>query len=263
MKVANATQPYTILRGVVGSTVHGLALEGTDDRDEMGVAIEPPEFLIGLARAKFERDGDYQQGLEHVVERTQAEGQKSGPGDLDRTTYSLRKWMRLACAGNPTTLILLYVPLSMCDIETEQGELLRNLAPAIVSKSCGPRFLGYLHSQKLRLLGERGQKNVKRPELEEAFGFDTKYAMHVLRLAIQGIEMMTAGKLTLPMGQAERSLLMGVRQGEWSRDSVLRLIDTYEERLALAVARSKLPDEPNWRRVNAFLVDAYRETWGW
>jgi len=36
-----------ILRAVVGSTVHGLANAGTDDRDEMGVCIEPPEYVLG------------------------------------------------------------------------------------------------------------------------------------------------------------------------------------------------------------------------
>ena len=31
-----------ILRATVGSTAHGLHLAGTDDRDEMGICIEPP-----------------------------------------------------------------------------------------------------------------------------------------------------------------------------------------------------------------------------
>jgi uncharacterized protein len=32
-----------VLRSVVGSTVHGLSNPGTDDRDELGVCIEPKE----------------------------------------------------------------------------------------------------------------------------------------------------------------------------------------------------------------------------
>ena len=42
----------TILRTTVGSTVHGLHHGGQDDRDEMAVYIEPPEYLLGLARAR-------------------------------------------------------------------------------------------------------------------------------------------------------------------------------------------------------------------
>ena len=41
----------TILRCVVGSTLHGLAVsDGLEDRDEMGIFIEPPECVLGLRR---------------------------------------------------------------------------------------------------------------------------------------------------------------------------------------------------------------------
>lgn len=39
--------PNEILRSVVGSGVHGIATEGTDDHDEMGVYIEPPGYTLG------------------------------------------------------------------------------------------------------------------------------------------------------------------------------------------------------------------------
>ena len=38
---------HLILRTTVGSVVHGLSNPGTDDRDELGVCIEPPEYLRG------------------------------------------------------------------------------------------------------------------------------------------------------------------------------------------------------------------------
>jgi hypothetical protein len=44
--------PTTILRGLVGSSVHGLVLSGTDDRDEMGVCVEPRRYVVGFG--KFE-----------------------------------------------------------------------------------------------------------------------------------------------------------------------------------------------------------------
>lgn len=42
--------PNEILRSVVGSGLHGIAIEGTDDHDEMGVYIEPPEWVLGVER---------------------------------------------------------------------------------------------------------------------------------------------------------------------------------------------------------------------
>src|SRR2546430_5810567 len=88
----------TILRVLVGSGVHGTAVEGQDDRDEMGICIEGPEYVIGL------------RSFEQYQFRTQPEGVRSGPGDLDLTIYSLRKWLRLALQGNPTVLLPLFVP---------------------------------------------------------------------------------------------------------------------------------------------------------
>ena len=41
--------PNEILRSVVGSGVHGIAIEGTDDHDEMGVFIAPPEHALSPA----------------------------------------------------------------------------------------------------------------------------------------------------------------------------------------------------------------------
>lgn len=39
----------TILRGLVGSTVHGLNVnDGIEDRDEMGICVEPLEFAMSL-----------------------------------------------------------------------------------------------------------------------------------------------------------------------------------------------------------------------
>ncbi len=79
-----AAEPNTILRATVGSKLHGLNLEATDDTDEMGVCVEPPEYVVGLRK------------FEQWVYRTQPEGHPSGPKDLDLTIYSLRKWVRLA-----------------------------------------------------------------------------------------------------------------------------------------------------------------------
>jgi uncharacterized protein len=39
-----------ILRVHVGSGAHGTSITGQDDRDEMGLCLEPPQFVTGLAR---------------------------------------------------------------------------------------------------------------------------------------------------------------------------------------------------------------------
>jgi uncharacterized protein len=251
----------TILRGTVGSTVHGLHHGGQDDRDELAVFIEPPEYRLGLRLARGQ--GRKLHPLEHWVERSQPEGKRSGPGDLDLVAYNLRKYLRLALKGHPTVLLLLFVPDELTLVETELGHELRGLTGAILSKRAGRGYLGYLHGQRERLVGTRGQRNVNRPELVEAHGFDTKYAMHAVRLGYQGLELLETGRLTLPMPEPTRSRVMAIRLGERSFEEVLAEIDEVERRLETALEQTTFPAEPDRAAVDAFLVDAYRRAWGW
>jgi len=261
MSLPEAVARGIILRATVGSTVHGLHHGGQDDRDEMAVFVEPPEYRLGLKLIRAQ--GRKLHPLEHWVDRTQPEGARSGPGDLDLVAYNLRKYLRLALKGHPTVLLLLFVPPELTLVETELGRELRELAPAILSKRAGRGYLGYLHGQRERLLGTRGGKRVNRPELVEAHGFDTKYAMHALRLGYQGLELLQAGRLTLPLREPERSQVMAVRRGEIAFDDVMAEIDESERRLEAALETTELPDEPDRAAVDEFLVGAYRRAWGW
>jgi hypothetical protein len=240
-----------ILRAEVGSTLHGVGISGYDDRDEMGVCLEDPEFVIGLSR------------FEQYIFRTQPPGHRSGHGDLDLVVFSLRKWMRLTLGGNPTVMLLLFVPPEKLVKQTEAGRRLQALAPKIVSKRAAGAFLGYLESQRQRLTGERGQKDVSRPELVEKYGFDTKFAMHALRLGIQGCEFLATGRLTLPMQEQDRDYLLGVRQGVVSFDAVLERLRGLEEDLTALRRTSSLPDEPDNAAADDFLNEEYLKAWGW
>jgi predicted nucleotidyltransferase len=186
-----------IIRGVVGSTSHGTAVDGQDDRDEMGAFIEPPENVCGL------------ESCDHYVYRDQPDGMRSQPGDLDLTMYSLRKFCRLAAQGNPSVILLLWLPVYLR--KTEIGAALVKMREAFISKQSGERFLGYLVAQKAKLKGERAH-TVNRPELVAKYGYDTKFAMHALRLGYEGIELMTQRRLTLPVAEPNLTTLRAVRR---------------------------------------------------
>jgi uncharacterized protein len=172
--------------------------DGIEDRDEMGICVEPLEDAMALHapfeqfiyRSAAEREG--RQCSEHA-------------GDLDLTIYSLRKWLgwrsratrRSCCCSSRRTDQLVHLRLP-------RRRTARAHAGDRLAAGAGP-FLGYLQAQKQRLTGERGQKRIHRPELEAMYGFDTKYAMHMLRLGFQGVELLTTGRLSLPMREPERS----------------------------------------------------------
>lgn len=245
-----------ILRTVVGSGVHGIAIAGTDDHDEMGVFIEPPELVIGPFAAQ-----------DHYVWRTQPEGARSGPGDTDLVSYSLRKYLRLAVKGNPTALLPLYAPRESVLIETPLGTELRALAPHVLSLHAVRRFLGYMESQRERLLGGGKRNRVpNRPELVERYGYDVKYASHALRLAYQGLEVARDAHLTLPMPVAEREHVLAVKRGErGALEDVLEDIRTVQAEIEDLVSSggSPLPPEADLTTVSDWSLSAHRRHWGW
>lgn len=233
-----------ILRGVVGSTSHGTAITGQDDRDEMGICIEPPEYVMGL------------RVFEQYIHRDKPEGVRSGPGDLDLTIYSLRKFCRLARQGNPSVLVLLWLPQYI--VKASLGERLLSIRQAFVSREAGERFLGYLVSQKKALKGERA-KTVNRPELVEKYGYDTKFAMHALRLGFEGIEYLAERRLTLPVAEPNLTTLRAVRSGQFSLADTLALIEGTEAALREIVNACTLTAQRD--TIDAFLIEAHEQHW--
>ena len=242
-----------IVRTICGSGVHGMAIAGTDDHDEMGVYVERPEQVMGLMPTSG-----------HYVSRTQPEGVRSGPGDTDLTIYSLRKFMKLAVAGNPTILTLLYAPEDAVLVCSEIGDELRALAPQIVSDRAGWRFLGYLDGQRDRMTGAGNQARVpNRPELIAAYGYDTKYASHALRLGLQGIEIAQTGKLTLPLADGPLTMCMDVKRGLVDYKEALRRVDEVRAHLFEAMNHGArvLRSEPDMDVVNSWMIRSHQEQW--
>lgn len=244
MNAPEISRTNEILRGVVGSTAHGTAVDGQDDRDEMGVFIEPPECVCGLSP------------LDHYIYRDKPEGVRSEAGDLDLTMYSLRKFCRLAEQGNPSVVILLWLPSYLT--RTDLGRALCSIREAFISRDSGNRFLGYLVAQKMKMKGER-TATTKRPELIEKYGYDTKFAMHALRLGFEGIEMLTHRRVTLPVAEPNLSTLRGVRAGQYKLGDVFHMIDKVEVQLR------ELLQDCTWKtdraRINAFMVKAHQAHW--
>lgn len=243
---------YEVLRTLAGSNVHGLSV-GTDDRDEMGVYVPPLRHLVGLRAVK----GSY-------VARTQADGARSWQGDTDLVLYDLQRYVRLVVAGNPTTLTPLYAAEEHVLHATSTGWALRAGVKYLVSQQAGHRFLGYLHAQRERMLGGGKRNRVpNRPELVERYGYDTKYAGHALRLAMQGLELLAEGRLTLPLREPQRSTIIQVRQGRYEMAEVLSMVDEAERQLTMLLesGKSPLPVRPDVEAVDGLLEVWTRMAW--
>src|SRR5262245_13774426 len=143
-----------ILRVQVGSGVHGTSISGQDDRDEMGLCLEPPQFVTGLGRVPNGTRGEgpsvvFEQYERHTAwDRPGGLANRSGAGDLDVMIYSARKWARLALDGNPTVLLVLFAPDQEVVFRNSAGAELVANAHRFVSRLAANRYLGYLRGQK-------------------------------------------------------------------------------------------------------------------
>lgn len=245
----------TILRVRVGSELYGTAVTESSDRDEMGVCIPPPDYLLGLKPFdQFE--------WHDAWGRPGGRANKSGLGDLDVKIYSLRKFVTLALKGNPAMIEMLYAPAPFIVSHTGIGFALQACAQRIVSREAAPRYLGYLGSQRQRMFAKQGKGDgVSRPDLMELYGFDTKFAAHMARLGFQGLELMRTGRLTLPLEERHAKYVRAVRRGEFSMEEVLAQVQVLEAEIHAAVAGSPLPEHPDHDWVDGWLITAHRQHW--
>jgi len=238
----------TLIHALVGgSALHGVKVEGRDDLDVYGIFVERPGHILGLDR------------FEHFVTSTSPESRRNTAADVDVICYSLRKWARLAAKGNPTVLQLLFTPAGPDDIWW--SSVLGN-RDKFLARSHARQYMGYADAQLKRMMGMKGRgKHGQRSELEMEFGYDTKAAMHVLRLLREGIQLMREGWILLPRPTDERSWLLDVRRGAWSEERVIREANQLFAELKQATLTSRLPEVVARDEVSAFIAETYLGVW--
>ncbi len=251
LRVAEAC---TILRCIVGSQSYGLSLDSSD-RDEKGVCIEPFEHFCNL-KGKFE-----QVEFRSAAERTGKSDAPSEAGDLDLTIYSLEKFLRLAIAGNPNIVELLFISGDSILEATQAGADLRDLYSVIINRQAGKRYLGYMEAQRQRLLGERGQMRITRTELIDEFGYDTKYMSHVIRLGFQGVELLETGRLILPMFGTPKEIVLRAKTGKFSFNEGLQLAGDLESQIKDLITDGPIRERADDKAVETWMREAYRQAW--
>lgn len=226
----------TVFLTLHGSQLYGMATPNSD-YDYIGACIEPEELVIGLG--KFEQH-------EWKNEAISSEG----------TTYSLRKYIRLLIEGNPTILASSFSPIAY-DLLGITSDDFHNL---FASKLCGPKFYGYMKAQMHRLHTGKGL-HVTRAHLIDQYGFDTKYAAHVIRLGFQAVEYLGTGKIQLPILEDPLKIIMDVRHGVYSYSDFKQMAEDMLSDVDAAYKASQLPEKPDYDAVSQWLVNSYISQW--
>jgi hypothetical protein len=82
-----------------------------------------------------------------------------------------------------------------------------------------------------------------------------------VRLGIQGVEMLTTGRVTLPIAEPDRTWLCELRHGEHTMAESIERATELEARLMTLKDSADLPPHPDYAWANKWLTGVYRREW--
>lgn len=105
----------------------------------------------------------------------------------------------------------------------------------------------------------KNTRNEERAALEAEHGFDTKHAMHLIRLLRMGAEIMRGEGVHVK--RADREELLAVRNGQFTYEEIVALAEDYERQLDNLYQTSSLPNSPDVAKLNKLMLGIYRDYW--
>lgn len=214
---------YVIYRCIVGSRAYGLDSESSDT-DRRGIYLPPAEIEWSLY------------GLPEQIEHKESE----------ECYWEIKKFLTLALKANPNVLECLYTPL--VEYATPLAQELLDMRSAFLSKLVFQTYNGYVMSQFKKL-----EQDIRaRGEIR------WKHAMHLIRLLLQGINILREGFLPVRV-EEYRARLLQIRRAETEWEIVNEWRLALHKEFEAEFTKTNLPERPDYKSVNAFLIRARRE----
>jgi len=112
--------------------------------------------------------------------------------------------------------------------------------------------VGNAHDVVQKLVDEYGQRAL---QAESQQGVDWKALSHAVRVGHQAIELLSTGRVTFPLPNAEH--VLAIKTGKYPYQEVAAEIEYLLEAVENAAAQSSLPQEPDRAWIEAFVLDVY------
>lgn len=157
---------------------------------------------------------------------------------VDLTIYSIVRFFDLCLQNNPNMIDSLFVPDKAITFIDPIGQLVRDNRQRFLHKGCWHKFKGYAYSQLHKMQIKTPDPGSKREANFKKYGFDTKFAYHVVRLMLEVEEILEHGTLTLDKNV---KILQDIRQGLVSEQEIHELFALKERELEKLYQDSKLP----------------------
>lgn len=243
---------------VMGSLAYGVA-DDDSDMDVYGFAMPPKDDLFPHLRGEVagfdELAPRFTQFQQHKIIDSQALGGRGREYDL--TLYSISRYFRLLVDNNPNIIDSLFVPRHCVLHCTAIADMIREQRQTFLHRGVWAKFKGYAYGQmhKIRTKNPEGSRR----ETVEKYGYDVKFAYHVVRLLNEVEQLLLEGDLDL---MRHKEQLRAIRRGEWSLVQLEEHFSLKERALEALYLESKLPAQPDMAAVRTLLFNCLEQHYG-
>jgi predicted nucleotidyltransferase len=236
---------------IMGSVAYGVSND-TSDMDVYGFCIPPKDMIFPHLRGEIPGFGEqikrFEVWQQHHIKHVDDVTGKSR--EYDMSVYSIVRYFQLCMENNPNMVDSLFTPANCVLFSTPVGNLVRERRKLFLHKGSWYKFKGYAYSQMSKIQTKNPEG--KRKELIEKFGYDVKFAYHVVRLLDEVEQILTEGDIDL---QRNREQLKSIRRGEWKLEDIARHFTEKERELEGVYSASKLQHKPDEGKVKQLLLD--------
>jgi len=112
---------------------------------------------------------------------------------------------------------------------------------------------GIYVKKAVNMIEDRLSKVGNRKSLITKYGFDTKFASNLIRLLLEGKELVSTGKIVFPLSY--KDTLLEIKQGQWTINDVLDYAEQLEAEVEKAAEQSELPSKPRYDEIENFTIN--------
>ncbi|MHC4370404.1 MAG: nucleotidyltransferase domain-containing protein [Planctomycetota bacterium] len=240
---------------VMGSNCYGVSTDDSD-WDMVGFYVPPKDVVFPHLAGIIPGFGRQQQKFvcyqQHHV-RVEEERKT-----YDLNSYNIVHYFHLCMDNNPNMIDSLFVPRECIIHSSKISEMVREKRRMFLHKGAWHRFKGYAYAQ-LHKMGNKKPEG-KRLAIVEKFGFDVKFAYHLVRLLGEIEQILTEGDIDL---RRNREHLKAIRRGDVAEADIRKWAAEKEHTLEKVYNESNvIPYKPDEEAIKQLLLDCLEEHFG-
>jgi predicted nucleotidyltransferase len=229
--------------------------------DVYGFCIPPKNVVFPHLDGEIEGFGrqkkKFEQFQQHHIDCPDELGGKGRQYDI--SIYNIVKYFSLCMENNPNMVDSLFVPTECVLHITQVGNMVRERRKLFLHKGSWHKFKGYAYSQLHKM--DSKDPTGKRVEIREKYGFDVKFAYHVVRLLDEVEQILTFGDIDL---RRSREHLKAIRRGEVPPQEIRQWFSDKEKQLEELYNRETcpVPYSPDENAIKKLLLECLEHHYG-